>query len=104
MDKECYYLRHKLDQELYAYLELGETWEESFLMEFRMTEVAPHYIKTGALFENRHILLAFKYIGMMDIVEVLRDKKLEWKPVEADEQLKFSAKTLVESLLKGQDV
>ena len=32
-------------KELYAYLELGDTWEESFLMEFRITEVAPHYIK-----------------------------------------------------------
>ena len=104
MDKERYYLRHKIDQELFIYLELGETWEESFIMEFRMTEVTPHYIKTGALFENRHILLAFKYIAIFDTQEVLRDKKLEWKPVKADEQLKFSAKSLVESLLKRQEL
>lgn len=99
MAKECYYLRHKIDQELYVYLELGETWEESFLMEFRMTEVVPHFIKNGALYENRHILLAFKYIAISDTVEVLRDKKLEWKPIEADEQLKLSAKTFVGSFL-----
>lgn len=72
---------------------------ESFLMEFRMTEVAPHFIKSGALYENRHILLAFKYIAISDTIEVLRDKKLEWKPVEADEQLKLSAKTFVSSFL-----
>ena len=95
MAKESYFLRPKFDQELYVYLEFGESWEESFLMEFRITEFTPHYIKTGDLFENRQILLAFKNIANMDIVEVLRDQKLKWKPVKADEQLKYSAKSLV---------
>ena len=102
MAKESFFLRHKIDQELYVYIELGETWEESFLMEFRMTEFAPHFMKTGALYENRHILLAFKNIAIMDIKDVLKDKKLEWIPVNADEQLKYSAKTLIESFLKKQ--
>lgn len=99
MAKECYYLRNKLDQGLYVYLELGETWEDSFLMEFRITEYAPHFLKTGALYENRHILLAFKCIAISDSKKIL-DKKYEWQPVNADERLKYSAQTFIESFQK----
>ena len=97
MNRKCYYLRHKVNQELYVYLEIGETWEESFFMEFCLTETAPHYIKTGALYEHRNILLAFKYIAITDIKEVLHDKKLDWKPVVEDDQLIISAKTFIDS-------
>ena len=56
MDKKGHYFRHKIDQGLYAYLELDEIWEDTFLMEYRMTETKPHWIKTGSLNENRRIL------------------------------------------------
>ena len=97
--KECYYLRNKLDQQLYVYLEIGETWEESFVMEFRMTETSPHFIKSGALYEHRHILIAFKYIAITDVVDVLKDKKLEWIPVKPDEQLKMIANNFINTLI-----
>lgn len=100
MEKECYYFRHKINQELYVYLELGETWEESFLMEFCMADTAPHYIRTGALYENRHILIAFKYIAITPITDVMKDKKLEWKPIQSDSQLDFITKTFIESFIK----
>ena len=99
MDKECYFLRHKIKQELFVYLEIGETWEESFFMEFKITDDAPHSINSGSLYENRHTLIAFKYIAITDIKEILKDKKLEWMPIEPDAQLKFSAKTFVESFV-----
>ena len=100
MEKECYYFNHKIDQELCAYVEIGATWEDSFIMEFRTTEVAPHFIKTGALYENRSILLAFKKIALMEMTEVLRDKELEWKPIKEDSQLEYCAKTFIQSYLK----
>ncbi len=101
MAKESYYLRHKLDQGLYIYIELAETWEDSFLMEFRITEFAPHFFRTGVLYENRHILLAFKYIAITDVKEILLDKKIEWIPIIANERLKASAQTFIESFLKN---
>lgn len=100
MDVERYYLRHKIDQELYVYLEIGETWEESFMMEFRMTEGFPHFIITGALFEHRYLLIAFKWMAITDIVELSKDKKNEWRPVNPDEALLYCIETLKESFVK----
>lgn len=102
MAVETYFFRHKRNQGLYAYLELGETWEESFLMEFRITEDAPHFVKTGAIFDNRHLLLAFKYIATLNYVDAQRDKKLDWRKIEADTQLKYSAQTFIESFMKKE--
>ena len=97
MAKGVYYLRHKVDQELYVYLEIGESWEDSFMMEFRMTESSPHFIKTGALYEHRHILIAFKFIAISPLEEVMRDKMLEWKPITPDHQLEYVVNNFVES-------
>lgn len=97
MAKECYYLRHKIDQELFIYLEFDETWEKSFLMEFRINEVEPHFIKTGVMYENRNILLAFRSIGLMSFVEASKDKKIEWRAVTPDNHLEFSAKNFLDA-------
>lgn len=100
MAKEVYYLRHKIDQELYVYLEIGDTWEDSYMMEFRLFEPSPHFIKTGALYEHRHILIAFKLIAITDAVEAHGDKKLEWVPIKPDEQLEFVVNTFKETFVK----
>lgn len=100
MKKECYYFNHKVDQDLCAYVEIGATWEDSFIMEFRTTEDAPHFIKTGALYENRSVLLAFKMIALMEMTEILRDKKLEWKPIQKDPQLEYTVKTFRQYFFK----
>ena len=97
MAKEIYYLRHKVDQELYVYLEIGETWEASIIMEFRIPEIAPHFIKTGALYENRNILIAFKYIAISPLAEIMSDKKYEWKPITPEPQLEYVVKNFIES-------
>ena len=97
MAKELFYLRHKIDQELYVYLEIGETWEDSFMMEFRVYEIAPHFIRTGALYENRNVLIAFKYIAITPLLDVKRDKKLEWMPITPDSQLEYVVKNFIEA-------
>lgn len=102
MAKESYYLRHKLDQGLYVYLEIGETWEDSFLMEYRITETKPHWIKTGSLDENRRILLEFKDSALTSPQEITRDKKLEWKTIHPDAQLEYLTKTFIESYVKNK--
>jgi len=99
MVAERYYLRNKRDQGLYVYLEIGETWEESFMMEFRMTEGYPHFVKTGALYEHRSILIAFKWIAISSLEEILRDKKIEWEPITPDEPLKYQVKNFKDSFI-----
>lgn len=100
MAKESYYLRHKLDQGLYVYLEIGETWEDSFLMEYRITETKPHWIKTGSLDENRRILLEFKDAALTSPQEKNEDKKFEWKTIQPDVQLEYVTKTFIDSYVK----
>lgn len=101
MAKESYYLRYKLDQELYVYLEIGETWEDSFLMEFRITETNPHWIKTGSLDVNRRILLEFKDSALTSPQKITRDKKLEWITIQPDAQLEYVTRTFIESYVKN---
>jgi hypothetical protein len=100
METESYYLRHKIDQGLFVYLEIGETWEETFMMEFRSTDSCPHYIKSGALYEHRHMLIAFKWMALTRVEEILRDKKIEWTPIRPDEPLQYLVKTFKESYIK----
>lgn len=102
MAKESYYLRHKLDQGLYVYLEIGETWEDSFLMEYRITETKPHWIKLGSLDENRRILLEFKDSALTSPKEITKDKKLEWKTIHPDAQLEYVTRTFIESYVKNK--
>ena len=100
MAKECYYLRHKIDQTLFVYLEIGETWEETFMMEFRKTGSYPHFIKSGALYEHRHMLIAFKWIAITSAEEIQRDKKIEWRPITPDVSLEYTVNTFIESYVK----
>jgi len=102
MAKEYYYLRHKLDLGLYVYLEIGETWEDSFLMEFRITETKLHWIKTGSLDENRRILLEFKDYALTSPQEITKEKKLEWKIIHPDAQLEYVTRTFIESYVKNK--
>lgn len=101
MAKEYYYLRNKLDQELYVFLEIGETWEDSFLMEFRITETKPHWIKTGSLDVNRRILLEFKDSALASPLEITRSKNLGWKTIHPNAQLKYVTNTFIESYIKN---
>lgn len=100
METESYYLRHKIDQTLYVYLEIGETWENSFMMEFRLTKSSPHFIKSGALYEHRHMLIAFKWIAITSLDEIRKDKKIEWIPITPDDSLKYVVKTFKESYVQ----
>jgi hypothetical protein len=102
MAKESYYLRHNFNQGLYVYLEIGETWEDSFFMEFRITETKSHWIKTGSLDENRRILLEFKDSALTSPKEITRDKKLEWKTIHPDAQLEYVTRTFIESYVKNK--
>ena len=102
MAKEYYYLRNKLDQELYLYLEIGETWEDSFLMEYRITETKPHWIKPGSLNENRSILLEFKDSALTSSQEITKQKKFEWNNIHPDAQLEYVTRTFIESYVKNK--
>lgn len=95
--KECYYFRNKIDQQLYVYLEIGETWEKSFVMEFRMTETKPNRIKTGSLIENRRILLEFKDAALTSPQKITENKIFEWKIIHPDTQLEYVTKTFIDS-------
>ena len=97
MAKEVYYLRSKLDQDLFAYLEIGETWEESFLMEFKLSSDAPLATRTGASVENRRVLLLFKKIGLSTYEDAIKEKYQEWIPIEPDNQIKYISETLANS-------
>lgn len=99
VNMERYYLRHKINQELFVYVEFSEKWEDTFMMEFCITDCAPHFIKTGALYEHRHLLIAMKYIAKTDVKKILGDKKIEWKPIIPDDQLKYVVKTFKESYI-----
>ena len=100
MEKRCYYFRHKVDQGLFVYLELDETWEDTFLMEYRITETKPNWIKAGSLNENRHILLQFKDAALTSPQEKNEDKKFEWKTIQPDVQLEYVTKTFIDSYVK----
>lgn len=101
MEKKCYYFRHKIDQGLYAYHEIDETWKGTFLMEYRMTETKPHWIKTGSLNENHHILLEFKDATLTSPQEITEEKQFEWKTIHPNAQLEYVTKTFIESFIKN---
>ena len=96
MDKKSYYLRSKVNQNLYVYLEIGKTWEDSFAMEFCKSEVSPRLIMTGV--EHKNMLVTFHSIANTDIVEVKRNKEMEWLPIKSDQHLEYIAKTLKNSV------
>ena len=95
------FFRHKLNQELYTYVEIDDSWKDSFVMEFQKSEIEPHFIKSGESEENRRVICGFNEIIEIDIKEALSSKDFEWIPVKPDEQLKYSAKVFKESILKN---
>lgn len=99
MAKDIYYLRNKLDQDLCAYLEVGETWEDSFLMEFMLSDDAPRVTYTGASYENRSILQLFMKIGSSTYENTIKDKNLEWFPIKPDAELMYVVETLANSFI-----
>lgn len=103
MDRKKYYLRHKIDQSLYIYLELGETWEDTFLMEYRLTEIKPHLIKLGSLEENKSIILDFKDAVLTATNGIIENKKFEWKIVQPSDQLDYVTKTFIESYIDSKN-
>ena len=97
MAKDCYYLRHKRNQELFAYLEINETLDDSFVMEFCITDSEPLFIHTGAQDKNRNELQMFEEIATTPIRIVLHDKQMEWKLIPKDIQLEYVVKTFTDS-------
>ena len=39
-------------------------------------------------------------IALMEMTEILRDKKLEWKPIQKDSQLEYTVKTFRQYFFK----
>lgn len=103
MNINKYYFRHKIDQSLYAYLELGETWENTFLMKYRLTETKPHSIKSGSLEDNIPILLDFKDAVLTATNGIIENKKFEWIIVQPGVQLDYVTKTFIESYINSKN-
>ena len=78
MAKECYYFRHKLKQELYAYLEINEVREDSFFMTFKRSDVDPQTLLKGDKEANWDQLCELKRIAKMKYIEAAHDKTIEW--------------------------
>ena len=95
-----YFFRHKIKQELYAYLEIGDDYVDTFCIAFKLSEVDPVWIKYGVNEQDREFFEKLSKISQMNKKSVLQDSGLEWFVVQPDEQLISYANGFVESHIK----
>jgi len=102
MEKECYYFRHIIDQTLFAYLEYGKKWDDTFCFVFRQSDIDPHYYKVGTICENRNSLIAFKYLSQFTYKQIVSDVKLDWFRIEPEPWMEIKAKDFI-SVYRNND-
>ncbi len=96
----CFF-RNKNDQDIIAYLEVNDVWEESFITFFRLSEEKPCLTFLGE--QYKMIISFFQNISLLNYKEAWSKKDVEWYPSkndEKDESIRFKVKTIKEELLK----
>ena len=96
----CFF-RNKNDQDIIAYLEVNDLWEESFITFFRLSEEKPCLTLIGE--QYKMILSLFQTFSLLSHKESWSNKDVEWYPSkndEKDELVRYKVKTIKEELLK----
>ena len=102
MGKKCYYLRHKIDQGRFAYLEIDQSWEDTFYMEFCFTDSYPPVLKLGEEPENRCLIEEIRKNALLSRNNALSDENYDWYVIESDVRLELMVKDFIESISKSK--
>lgn len=97
MEKKDYYLRLKIDQGRYAYLEIGQSWKETMLLKFRITDPFP-LVLSGANYENRCEIQKIIFNALLYSNKLLREEILDWDVIEPDSRLELMVKDYLEAI------